>query len=355
MSSASICTLHEVILHEVTLCVGACGAVGARTRNDDHYLVGPFVDQEAPLQLQLSLGSRHAVQGGFLCAVADGMGGYEGGAFASRVLLETLAAFSSFSPDGEGSPAAIRERVEKGIEMARSALAAQIRRDPNLAQAGSTLAGLIITPGGLALPFHLGDSRILRAGAGFLRALTIDHAPLAAEVAAGRLDEAQAAASPHSSQVSRSFGAQVSGELEWGEPLQIAPGDTFLLLTDGCHGLGRGLSQAELRELVASFESEEAQRELQHEAQHALALARQIIERAVSKDGSDNATVVVLQVQATPQHATPQQTTPQQTTPQQTTPPVADQSAPVDSLLAEPATTQPLADLDLPDLDPFST
>jgi protein phosphatase len=257
-----------------------------RDKNDDHYLCGPFVEQEALCHLELPLSSRSVRQHGLLCAVADGMGGYAGGALASRTILETLSGFF-YAQQREGMDALEMQAIlEAGFSHARSALNSHLRRDEQLEDAGTTLAGLLLLQNGIALPFHLGDSRVLRWSGGFVRALTQDHTPMAAEIAAGRLTEQEAALSPQASHLTRAFGLDDKSAVEWGQPLELAAGDVFLLGTDGWHGLGHGLTSRVIRQILNEWQGSDQ------------ALVRFLVEAAVENDGSDNATLLLVRVVA---------------------------------------------------------
>jgi serine/threonine protein phosphatase PrpC len=62
-----------------------------------------------------------------------------------------------------------------------------------------------------------------------------------------------------------------------------APGDAFLLCTDGFHGLGRGLPRATLRDAVRTGGDPEP-------------LVRTLVRDAVTHDGRDNATLVYVAI-----------------------------------------------------------
>jgi serine/threonine protein phosphatase PrpC len=122
-----------------------------------------------------------------LFAVADGMGGYEGGEIASRVALESLESyFQLLGPEGQlgigADPELATGRLSLGIRIADRS----IRREAKgkLAQMGTTLACLIAQDEHVALA-HVGDSRIYRLRRGYIEALTRDHSLYAEMEAAG--------------------------------------------------------------------------------------------------------------------------------------------------------------------------
>lgn len=259
-----------------------------RSRNDDYFCLGPLVEQNGGAALSFGCGSRFFSEFGLLCAVADGMGGYEGGALASKTVLETLSALFYARKHGGMSAAQLAAQLEDDMASVGRVLEAALHRE-NLPSAGTTLAGVALLPPDVALVFHCGDSRVLRCSGGYVRALTLDHTPLASEIAAGHLDPRGAANSPLASKLSRALGLEGDTRTEINADLRWECGDSFLLCSDGFHGLGRGLSPAHLRARFASFE----------ETPGGLPLAARVqsaVEEAVALDGHDNATLVQIQV-----------------------------------------------------------
>lgn len=252
-----------------------------RPKNDDFFCVGPYVEQLGALALEFETSSRFFGDFGLLCAVADGMGGYQGGALAARTTLETLSALFYAQKHGEMGAAELQAQLERDLVQVQRVLQATLARE-GLSEAGTTLAGAAFFAPDIALIFHCGDSRVLRAGGGYVRALTLDHAPLAAQIAAGDLDEAGAAASPLASKLSRSLGLKGDCRVEIAAPLQWCAGDTYLLCSDGFHGVGRGLPGARLRERVGTGANRDA--------------VKSWVDEAVAYDGRDNVTLVQIEI-----------------------------------------------------------
>jgi serine/threonine protein phosphatase PrpC len=259
-----------------------------RAHNDDSFCIGPLVEQIGGASLAFETSSRFFNDFGLLCAVADGMGGYEGGALASKTVLETLSALFYAQKHSGMDAAGMKVQLETDFSKVLKVLEATLHRE-GLNSAGTTLAGVVLLPGNLSMVFHCGDSRVLRFSGRYVRALTTDHTPLAAEIAAGRLDEAGAAGSPLTSKVSRALGLEGDTRVEMNVELGWDQGDSFLLCTDGFHGLGRGLSTAMLRDYLTNIS----------ETKVCSSLASQVktaVEKSVELDGHDNATLVQIQV-----------------------------------------------------------
>lgn len=222
---------------------------------------------------------------GLLCAVADGIGGYEGGARAAQIALQTLSTqIYARQRGGLSANAVVQSLREDFAEMNR--VLNETLRAENLDEAGTTLAGLLLLPPDIAVKFWCGDSRIMRASGGYVRALSVDHSPLARDVAQGITSEAAAANSPLASKISRSLGVKGDGRVECDAETKWERGDRFLLATDGFHGLGRGLNLTNLRAQLGSAEG--------------LApgvRAEQLVAAAVEADGSDNVTLIEIGIE----------------------------------------------------------
>jgi len=216
--------------------------------------------------------------------VADGMGGYAGGALASRVALEELsAAYYGEERDGCGAEE-LAGCLERYLARAQQALAGVLEQTPEHGQAGTTVAGVALMPPDVLAVFHAGDSRVLRAAAGYVRPLTVDHTPFGADLASGRISEEEIRGLPEVSRLTRSLGAggdtraDISVEQTW------APGISLLIGTDGWHGVAGGLTRQAVQEIVRRGEPVEEQL-------HAL------LNAAVATDGRDNATLVIVRIE----------------------------------------------------------
>lgn len=253
--------------------------------NDDHYCLGPFVEQDCLTTLTIDTASMFYRHYGLLVAVADGMGGYAGGAVASRMVLETLSALyygeSRAGCSEEEFLAALQRYAAQTLQL----VSRKLQQTPALASAGTTLAGIALMPPDLAVIFHAGDSRVLRASAGFVRPLTVDHTPVGMDVASGRLSEEEAAQVESANRLTHSLGAQGNADIEWNVEHTVIPGNQFYLGTDGWHGLGRGLTRKAIQELARRDETAEE-------------LVNLFIRESLAADGQDNITAVVVQCEA---------------------------------------------------------
>lgn len=259
--------------------VGLSDRGRSREKNDDHYCLGPFVEQGVLTSLAIDEDSAWFHEYGLLAVVADGMGGYAGGEVASRVALETLSALYY----GDKRRGCTRDELTAGmvryLEQTQRVLAKTLERTSDLADAGTTVAGIALMPPDILVVFHAGDSRVLRASGGFVRALTVDHTPIAPDIESGRISEEEAVGMLDAQALTCSLGlkgdhrASVNGDDNW------VSGDSFLLCTDGFHGLCRGLPRAALRDAVRAGGNPDV-------------LVTTLVRDAIAADGRDNATLV---------------------------------------------------------------
>lgn len=234
-----------------------------RTKNDDSFLIDGKVSQEPLVKAGL--------QTPLLAAVADGMGKYAGGEFASRTVLQSVA--------GRGMPNS-RGELEGMIAEAQADLCRAAAGNSEMAECGTTLAGVSIEADGNGYIFHVGDSRVLRLSAGYLRALTVDHTAIGLAVAEGSIDESQASEAKTGHGLMRSMGP-LGNPVPDITPMVFEPGDIYLLVSDGLHGVRSGLS-VEALEAMSELSCSE--------------IVDRALAEAVAVDGSDNATIVALKV-----------------------------------------------------------
>ncbi|MGH1349073.1 MAG: protein phosphatase 2C domain-containing protein [Nannocystales bacterium] len=172
-----------------------------------------------------------------LYLVADGMGGHAGGAHASalcvdvvdKVVRRGVSTLSAVPPNERG--ATISEVLAAAASEASARIFDQAAADPRLQGMGTTLTGMFLH-GERAYVVHVGDSRAFLLRGGSARQLTNDHSWLNEQVQAGLLTEEEAAVSDLKHIITRSVGFERHVEADV-TSASIAPGDAFLLCSDG--------------------------------------------------------------------------------------------------------------------------
>lgn len=221
---------------------GAGVDVGVRTHagqvrsvNEDSYVVAP------------DLG---------IFAVADGMGGHDGGVVASRTVVESLASLGCAV-----SASDLLARVEDRVMRANAILQKMVAEKGSVI--GSTVAILLIFDDHFACLWS-GDSRIYRIRANAIRQLSRDHTEIRDLVERGILAPEEAKTWPRRHVITRAIGVRPEPELEL-EHGQLEAGDVFVICSDGLTGhvedhevlahagphAGRGSSQAACDALLA--------------------------------------------------------------------------------------------------------
>lgn len=214
--------------------------------------------------------------GNSLYAVADGIGGNEGGEVASALAIATLVEVLK-------SPGPVAAKLRDGFHEAnRRILSMQRALGQSVRGMGTTLTALVLSPttgeGHIA---HLGDSRLYRLRDGALALLTEDHSMAAELVRAGRLDPALASSHPQRHVLTRALG--MGPEVVPDEALLDGkPDDLYLLATDG---LTAALTDDDVAQAVVGVEAFDD-------------VAPTLVARANAYGGPDNVTVVAVGLKA---------------------------------------------------------
>ncbi len=244
-----------------------------RSQNEDRFFVGALrqglergytnLDHAESL---LQIGRRLS----WVLAVADGVAGSGGGGAAAstalEALIERLAGSIGFPGTDTEAEHELLERLERAVQSAHERV---------LARGGASTLTLALLLWPRAYVLHVGDSRGYHMNrAGRLRQFTRDQTMGNVLVDEGLLPEEQASSLVHSRALASAMGAQISLALGL---LDLEPGDTLLLCTDG---LTRHVSDT----MIASVLSE---------ARTAAGACRALVDEALSAGGRDNVTVVV--------------------------------------------------------------
>lgn len=162
-----------------------------------------------------------------LLVVADGMGGHQGGATASRI---TVAAIREvFDQDTSSST---EDMIQRAIEAANARVYEMSQEDRELEGMGTTVVAFVLDSRYQGTVAHVGDSRAYRHRQGQLEALTTDHSVVAEMHRRGLISAEEAAIHPRRNEILRSVGVLPEVEIEVAA-VGVAPGDRFVLCSDG--------------------------------------------------------------------------------------------------------------------------
>jgi protein phosphatase len=164
--------------------------------------------------------------------VADGMGGAQGGAIASRMVIASLETELS-KPGYRIAP----ERVVELIKDINRQVFEKGSNDPRYAGMGTTLVGLIFSSLGL-LEVNVGDSRAYRIRGERIEQISEDHTLVRELVRSGALAETDAEHHPVSHMLTRSLGPVADVQVECRFlPERPELGDMYVLCSDGLYNL----------------------------------------------------------------------------------------------------------------------
>jgi serine/threonine protein phosphatase PrpC len=210
---------------------------------------------------------------GHVLVLADGMGGYQGGAQAAEITVQTLKDSLSAIPAGSGR---FGDRIRKAFVAAnREVFSRRNPEDPKTREMGATGLALV-TCGSRAMVAHVGDSRayLWRRGSA-LRQLTTDHTLVQSMVDTGILTPGEAAAHPDASVLDRAIGHQSVVQADVSDWIDLQPGDTVLLCSDGLCGY---VSDADIEAVLRADDDPQSATD-------------SLVECALKAGGHDNVTV----------------------------------------------------------------
>ena len=196
--------------HTMHFSTSICSHTGGRTKNQD--TADHFSDDE--------------LEGWVL---ADGLGGYRGGGLAAS--LATTAMLETCQEEREVSPLTIRT----ASEVAQDTLRERQQKHFEYCQMKTTFVLLLAsTTEERALWGHVGDSRLYHFREGAVVAQTTDHSAAQAMVEAGDLEPGAIRNHQDRHSLTRALGDVSHSEPDIEQtPVMLAPGDAFLLCSDG--------------------------------------------------------------------------------------------------------------------------
>lgn len=169
-----------------------------------------------------------SLQNGELFIVADGMGGYAGGAEASK---QTVMSFKEYFETHSGTP---ENLLQESLLYADSKVKEIAQLNTNLSSCGSTIVVLFVT-GSIGYFIHAGDSRLYIFNKGRLQQIGRDHSAVLDMLQAGLISKEEAEKYPKNI-ITQSLGGNIDISRCTVEKITITPPTSFLLCTDGLWG-----------------------------------------------------------------------------------------------------------------------
>ena len=250
---------------DLQLTVGSMTHTGGRENNEDSILVEtlpPTTPGSGP---------------DYLLAVADGMGGYEGGEIASKLAIDLVR--DLFARD---QPADVALALKQAYRRANDAIYAQGAGAADAPPMGTTLVTAVVR-GKYVTIANVGDSRAYLMRANQITQVTQDHSLVAEQVQQGQISEDQARTSRQRNVLTQALGTRETLDKRMPSIYELAllPEDRLLLCTDGFFDV---LTDDDYLQLMARDDPAEA--------------AAQLTSLAVERRTTDNVSAIVLAVGA---------------------------------------------------------
>lgn len=209
-----------------------------------------------------------------LFMVADGMGGHQGGAQASKIAIEEAR---KTYQDTIAQQIVHTIALQRAMREASKAVFQTSIEESSLRGMGTTLSALAIN-GDCATIAHIGDTRIYCFRDGVLHQLTRDHSLVNERIEAGLMTKEEARISSLRHIITRAIGHHEEVEADHFS-LPIQKNDLFLLCTDGLNNM---LSDVNVVDIISKLSPNKA--------------VKQLILDANRNGGDDNITVILVRV-----------------------------------------------------------
>lgn len=208
-----------------------------------------------------------------LFIVADGMGGHNGGDFASRCCIENVRDYVAKNTGGS-----IISTIRSAIKTANEKIREKAKDDETLTGCGTTIVLATIRDNVLYIA-NVGDSRLYTVQNSRLVQITVDHSVVEEMIKSGLIKKEEARFNPHKNKVTRALGAEPDIDVDFFE-VKLEKGDRVLLCSDGVSNM---MDENTLEGIAG------ADREIPE-------ICKILVDTAVNNGGKDDATVVMIEV-----------------------------------------------------------
>ena len=213
-------------------------------------------------------------------AVADGMGGHNGGDIASQMSVKLLPEFIENNLNSKTVP----EILKQSLEHVNRSIYNHGQANEDLKGMGTTLTAIMFNGAELNIA-NIGDSRTYMISNNQLFQMTRDHSLVQEKLNIGLYDRVGAAADPQKNVLIRTVGFEPEVEVDVYH-YKIQKNDIFMLCSDGLHGK---VSDEDIIFIVNRF-IKSAQDVTQAQLD---ATVHELIAQANTNGGNDNISVVM--------------------------------------------------------------
>lgn len=210
--------------------------------------------------------------------VCDGMGGHAAGDVAATLATQQVKSLLEHASPLYDPPYWLR----RALHYAHQGILEYAQGQYGASGMGTTAVLLLLDPQGNAWCAHTGDSRLYLLREGRLYLLTHDHSYVSLLIDTGHLSPEAAFGHPQSNQLLFTLGSGQGFTIVESSsfPLQVRPGDRFLLCSDGLSGL---VPDSTLAQLLA-------------QPKPLPEIVRALIQAALDAGGYDNITAIAVEI-----------------------------------------------------------
>lgn len=206
--------------------------------------------------------------------VCDGMGGYNGGATASKISTRTIIEhFKSLPADFD-----MEKEIISSFKLANDAITRNAEEKNEYAQMGTTAALLLIKDTEFTTA-HLGDSRVYLIRNGQISCLTKDHSKVQQLMDEKNISLPEALKLEDRNVITRALGINGLSKPDIRDKSKVISNDIFVLCSDG---LTNYVNNDEILDLATEFAPDTA--------------CEQLVYLANLRGGEDNITVLIIKV-----------------------------------------------------------
>jgi len=206
-----------------------------------------------------------------LLIVADGMGGYSGGALASKIVIKTLSAYYRQAKQ----PINYSETLRTAIQLAHKEMLKRAQGDAELSKMGSTVVAAVLENDMLYIA-NVGDSRAFLLNQERIRQISWDHSFVGELVRQKLITPAEASTHPKRNVLTMSISAQREDLEVYTNQLKLEKNDIVLLCSDGLWG---PVSEAQIQAVAWEMPPQQA--------------SNKLVELANRNMGPDNISVII--------------------------------------------------------------
>ncbi len=206
-----------------------------------------------------------------LLVIADGMGGYEGGAIASQLVTSSFA--DIYQQANDSIPPL--QTLEAGVSASLNAIKRYASQNPALAKMGSTVVAVLLKEQTIYL-INVGDSRAYLINEKQIRQISYDHSLVGEQLRRGLITADELRSHPRRNVLSMSINAQREAVATYTNVFTWQPGDSVVLCSDGLWG---PVADLQIQSAVLEYRPQQA--------------AERLVQLANDNQGPDNISVIV--------------------------------------------------------------